>query len=1304
MPKITLNGIAVDFPFQPYRCQEEYMIKVLECLQKKVNGILESPTGTGKTLCLLCTTLAWQEHFKDTISARKIAQRMNGVELFPDRPMSSWGDAEIPAYYTDVPKIIYASRTHSQLTQVISELKSTVYRPKMCVLGSREQLCINPEVKRQESNHMQIHMCRMKVMARTCHFYNNVEEKSTEKELTNSILDIEDLVKNGNKHRVCPYYLSRSLKQQADIIFMPYNYLLDSKSRRAHNLDLKGTVVILDEAHNVGACSCIVVYFAAKWLLEVEDVWPEEKLCEESSSFDLTPYDLASAMDAINVVLEEQAKVVQQNEIHAEFNMEFASSGLSMELEDIAKIKRILLQLENAIDAVQLPANGNGVTKEGSYIFDLFAEAQITFQTKTSLLESLEQIEQFLSGRTGIFTNTAGLHKLSDIIQIVFSIDPPEGTSSSMPVQSISKYYKVHIHMDTSNQKKKQRTDLWSSSVTKKEGKVLSYWCFSPGYSMHELVRQGVRTIILTSGTLSPLSSFTMEMQIPFPVCLENPHVIDKHQIWVGIIPKGPDGGLLSSTYEKRFSVECLSSLGKTIGNLVRIIPHGLLVFFPSYPVMDKSLEYWREHDFAKRIEEVKPMFVEPRNKGTFTEASEGLDFADMNGRGVVITGLPFPPRMEPRVVLKMQFLDEMKRQGSGAQYLSGREWYRQQASRAVNQAIGRVIRHRQDYGAIFLCDHRFVNNDVRSQLPSWVRPYVKVYNNFGHAVREVSQFFRIAQKIMPPPPTRSSCPSTICEGDPTSSTSSEQPLSRTKAKNLDDHVPSLKRKRMGLLGDGATSLCVEYDQELISSRRQPIGLLDALEHNEKSSEGAEEDRLPGEEKAKRLSTLSLQYEKRLTDEQKGGRKKIKIVNNLQADKVADPAEPKKTRATLFIATVKQALSQLHYDLFSKALQQYKRTDDFNAMLSQMSSLFMEDQKKHILLREFYQFVRPQHKKQFDEACCSLTGVGCGYKPEHSLLREEREMLAKKAGEKQCLQKTTFSEGSSSQLNSQLHLNKGGAHLISGLNRTGENHTHIPKEDPEEASSSRGEDHHELVRATYLNDLKKVLDKNSYSRFCAALSAYKKTDDYDAMVLVVAALTTEKPEYFHLLQRFYMFVRPHHKEQFRQMCKDLTGMSCSEEKKKLQPEVQEAKSPLNLENSCSKTENSETQDKPVSHTPATFKSEVPRKTQSKIFSFCSNQNSKPGSQKTDTLTGSNSIRAPTNPCNLPVLPLNMEPECGRFQCSKCKSEDDVPFKCQLCTFTCCKTCWEQLLKIAKECPECQADTKRKHLAQVFFLP
>uniref|UniRef100_A0A8V5GYU6 Regulator of telomere elongation helicase 1 n=1 Tax=Melopsittacus undulatus TaxID=13146 RepID=A0A8V5GYU6_MELUD len=888
MPKVQLNGITVDFPFQPYACQEAYMAKVLECLQKKVNGVLESPTGTGKTLCLLCSSLAWQEHYKDAISARKIAQRLNGEELFPG---PSWGNVapndDIPTYYTDVPKIIYASRTHSQLTQVINELKNTVYRPKVCVLGSRDQLCIHPEVRRMESNYMQIYTCRKKVMARACHFYNNVEEKSTEKELMSSIMDIEDLVKKGNELRACPYYLSRSLKQQADIIFMPYNYLLDSKSRKAHSLDLRGTVVILDEAHNV------------------------ERLCEESSSFDLTPYDLASAIDTVDVVLEEQAKVVQQNEVNAEFNMELASSGLNMELEDIAKIKKILLQLESAIDEVELPPDDSGVTKEGSYIFDLFAKAQITFQTKSSLLESLEQILQYLSGRkcefdscfTQTFLCNAGKMKC-------WFISVATSSNASIP------FAQVHIHLDDSNQKKKQKTDVWSSSSTKKE-KTLSYWCFSPGYSMHELVRQGVRTIILTSGTLSPLSSFTMEMQIPFPVRLENPHVIDKHQLWVGIISKGPDG--TSSQYGNAFSY---SFIYPTAGNLVRVVPDGLLVFFSSYPVMDKSLEYWR---VCSLIEEVKTMFVEPRNKGSFSEvidayynrvvcpkssgaaflavcrgkASEGLDFADRNGRGVIITGLPFPPRMDPRVVLKMQFLDEMRRCGAGSQYLSGREWYYQQASRAVNQAIGRVIRHRQDYGAIFLCDERFTAGNVRCKLPSWVRPYVNVYDNFGHAVRSVSIFYRAAQ-------------------------------------------------------------------EAVSARR--------------------------------LSTLSLQHEKRLADEQKGGRKRIKLISNEVPENKPNPTENKRARAALYLATVKSILSKERYKLFTMALQDYKLRDDFIAVLSQLSALFIDDKNNHVLLRDFYQFIRPYHKKQFHEACSSLTGEGCGYKPEHGLPWEEQDLTTPSIG------------------------------------------------------------------------------------------------------------------------------------------------------------------------------------------------------------------------------------------------------------------------------------------------------------------
>lgn len=139
------------------------------------------------------------------------------------------------------PKIIYASRTHTQLSQALSELKRTSYATtiRSSVLGSRDQLCIHNEVMKEQNNANKIHMCQRYVAARSCGFYNNVEarkEHPTFRE--NGILDIEDLVIAGRKLKCCPYYMARELKTTADIIFMPYNYLLDPKARKANNIEL----------------------------------------------------------------------------------------------------------------------------------------------------------------------------------------------------------------------------------------------------------------------------------------------------------------------------------------------------------------------------------------------------------------------------------------------------------------------------------------------------------------------------------------------------------------------------------------------------------------------------------------------------------------------------------------------------------------------------------------------------------------------------------------------------------------------------------------------------------------------------------------------------------------------------------------------------------------------------------------------------------------------------------------------------------------------------------------------------------
>ena len=129
----------------------------------------------------------------------------------------------------------------------------------------------------------------------------------------------------------------------------------------------------------------------------------------------------------------------------------------------------------------------------------------------------------------------------------------------------------------------------------------------------------------------------------------------------------------------------------------------------------------------------------------SFPKVSEGLDFANDNGRAVVVTGIPFPNMADQRVKLKQKYLDLNARAPNKVKTLTGNEWYKQQASRAVNQAVGRVIRHRNDYGAIILCDERFGHVQNRNQLSSWLRPHTKVHRKFGEVSLGLTRFFKHA-------------------------------------------------------------------------------------------------------------------------------------------------------------------------------------------------------------------------------------------------------------------------------------------------------------------------------------------------------------------------------------------------------------------------------------------------------------------------------------------------------------------------------------------------------------------------------
>jgi len=115
----VIDGNTVYFPFNPYDCQTEYMTQVIKAITKSENALLESPTGTGKTLSLLCSSLAWLKTERE---------RMIGTA---EKQRGDW------------PKIIYCSRTHSQLAQVQRECQNLVFKPRTVLVASRDHLCVN---------------------------------------------------------------------------------------------------------------------------------------------------------------------------------------------------------------------------------------------------------------------------------------------------------------------------------------------------------------------------------------------------------------------------------------------------------------------------------------------------------------------------------------------------------------------------------------------------------------------------------------------------------------------------------------------------------------------------------------------------------------------------------------------------------------------------------------------------------------------------------------------------------------------------------------------------------------------------------------------------------------------------------------------------------------------------------------------------------------------------------------------------------------------------------------------------------
>ncbi len=86
-----------------------------------------------------------------------------------------------------------------------------------------------------------------------------------------------------------------------------------------------------------------------------------------------------------------------------------------------------------------------------------------------------------------------------------------------------------------------------------------------------------------------------LQLGASFPVKLEAPHVVDvRKQVWAGAIGRGADGATLQATYKQADTTAFQDSVGKSVVEVCRVVPDGVLMFLPSYSMLDRLVSRWK--------------------------------------------------------------------------------------------------------------------------------------------------------------------------------------------------------------------------------------------------------------------------------------------------------------------------------------------------------------------------------------------------------------------------------------------------------------------------------------------------------------------------------------------------------------------------------------------------------------------------------------------------------------------------------------------------------------------------------------
>lgn len=251
--RFDLDGLDVFFPYDRiYLEQHQYMRSLKQTLDAGGHCLLEMPTGTGKTVCLLSLITSYQfanpsagklvyctrtvpemnsvmEELATVLAyrAEQLAlQDSENVEM-EDTQQQQGEETNEDSHSRKKARRVYSGK-HKKKNPMgpISQNGGAGGSGVLALcLSSRRNMCVNERVMRESDREAVDAACRSMTASwvieqatknpgsmETCSYYDNFQAAGEATTMPSGVYDLEELRKWGKSRQWCPYYLTRQVR------------------------------------------------------------------------------------------------------------------------------------------------------------------------------------------------------------------------------------------------------------------------------------------------------------------------------------------------------------------------------------------------------------------------------------------------------------------------------------------------------------------------------------------------------------------------------------------------------------------------------------------------------------------------------------------------------------------------------------------------------------------------------------------------------------------------------------------------------------------------------------------------------------------------------------------------------------------------------------------------------------------------------------------------------------------------------------------------------------------------------------